>query len=150
MKIRTSGTLARLCLGALLATAACRTTPPGRMTGADAPRAAVDQFMTAVRAQDLQALSTIWGTNSGPARDQIDRVELERREVIMMCYLTHDRYRVQTDQPAAGGGRNFRVEVTRGPLSKTTTFNVVRGPSERWYVQDVDLTQMQDFCTRPQ
>ncbi len=150
MKTRTSVvSLARLCLGALLLTAACRTTPRGEQTGAPDARAAVDRFMGAVRAQDLQGLSTVWGTTKGPARDQIERTELERREVLMMCYLSHDRYRVLGDQQAAGGGRTVRVEVARGALAKTTNFAVVRGPSDRWYVQDVDLTQLQEFCTRP-
>ena len=148
MKSRTLGTLARLSLGALLATAACRTTPSGSMTGAPAARQAVDQFMGAVRAQDLQGLSTIWGTTNGPARDQIERTELERRELLMMCYLTHDRYRILGDEQAAGGARTLRVELTRGALTRATNFTVVRGPSERWYVQDVDLTQMQEFCNR--
>jgi len=148
VKTRTSVTLARLGLGALLVTAACRTTPRGSQTGAADPRAAVERFMGAVRAQDLQGLSAVWGTTNGPARDQIDRAELERRELLMMCYLTHDRYRVLGDQQAAGGARPVRVELTRGTLTKATNFTVVRGPSDRWYVQDVDLTQMQEFCNR--
>lgn len=148
MKIRTSGTLARLVLGALLVTAACRPPGTGALTGAPTARAAVDQFMGAVRAQDLQKLSTIWGTTNGPARDQIDRTELERRELLMMCYLSHDRYQVLDEQAAAGGARAVRVRVTRRTLNRETTYTVVRGPSDRWYVQDVDLTQMQEFCAQ--
>jgi hypothetical protein len=147
VKIRTSGTLVRLSLGALLATAACRT-PAGPLPGAPTPRAAVEQFMGAVRAQDLQAMSIVWGTTKGAARDQIDRTELERRELLMMCYLTHDRYQVQGEQTTVADRHTLAVSVTRGRLTRTTNFTTVTGPSNRWYVEDVDLTHMQDFCSQ--
>ncbi|HMA20470.1 MAG TPA: hypothetical protein VKO87_06675, partial [Gemmatimonadaceae bacterium] len=39
------------------------------VTGGSSPRSAVDAFLTAVKAQDLQGMSVIFGTNRGPARD---------------------------------------------------------------------------------
>lgn len=120
----------------------------GSLTGAASARTAIDQFMAAVRAQDLQALSTIWGTSEGAARDRMDRSELERRELLMMCYLTHDRYLVQEETGGERDSRVFRIAVTRGDTTRPTSFTTVRGPSDRWYVQDADLTQLQAFCTR--
>ena len=78
-----------------LALAACggpNTTGP--LTGAPAPRTAIEQFLAAVRAQDLQAMSVIWGSEKGPARDLIERRELEKRELIMQCMLAHERFRI--------------------------------------------------------
>jgi len=137
-------------IGLMLAAAACggARTPSGPLPGAPGAREAVDQFMGAVRAQDLQALSTIWGTAKGPARDQMDRTELERRELLMMCYLTHERFIVQDEQAGAADTRVFRIALTRGNTTKPTTFTVVKGPSDRWYVSDADLTQLQAFCNR--
>src|SRR4051812_48548394 len=96
---------------ALLGLGACtssskRTTPPGAVItppspsgissagGADSPRAAVDGFLAAVKKQDLQAMSMIWGTEKGLARDQMSRDELEKRLVIMQCSLNHDSWKI--------------------------------------------------------
>ncbi len=127
--------------------AATRPTPtlgPGAVT----PREAVAGFMNAVSAQDLQALSRYWGTSAGPVRDRgdIPREELEKRELLMMCYLHHDRYRVLTDAPATNGERVLSVELTSGPLTRTTNFHAVVGPAKRWFVQSVDLDPVSDIC----
>ncbi|MGH7621426.1 MAG: hypothetical protein ACREMU_03720, partial [Gemmatimonadaceae bacterium] len=55
----------------------------GQLTGAAAPRLAVEQFMAAARAQDLQAFSAIWGSEKGSARDIVPRDQLEKRELTM-------------------------------------------------------------------
>jgi hypothetical protein len=137
---------------ALLVFAACRSSsaaPRGPMPGAPAPRAAVEGFLTAVRAQDLQAMSVVWGSTKGPARDIItDRSELEKRELVMQCYLDHDSFRVLGDMAGDKGGRIFRVELTKGDLTRTTNFTTVQGPSERWYVLEADLTPVKDLCGR--
>ena len=138
--------------------AACRSTPPatvaptpvlrGSQTGADDPIMAIRGFLTAAKATDLQAMGALWGNAQGPARDQYPRDELEKREFIMMCYLKHDRYDVLGDAPNPGGARSVIVNLALGELSKSTNFQVVRGPANRWYVQDVDLKPLQDFCAR--
>jgi hypothetical protein len=139
---------------ALLVVAACRTSPSREATtsaapmpGAPAPRAAVESFLAAVRAQDLQAMSLVWGSSRGPARDIIDdRAELEKRELVMQCYLNHDKYRILNDVPGDGGARVFRVELVKGDLTRATDFRTVRGPSDRWYVLEADLNPVTDLC----
>ena len=134
----------------LLIAAACRTVPESGGApepGVRGPRAAVEAFLGAVRAQDLQAMSTVWGSERGPARDIIsDRTELEKRELVMQCYLNHDRFRILDETPGDGGARVFRVELTRGPLTRATKFTTVRGPADRWYVRDADLEPVKDLC----
>lgn len=125
----------------------CRTPGPGGVqTGADRPRRAVELFLAAVNAQDIQAMSVVWGTEKGPARDQLPRQELERREIIMQQCFAHDRFRVVDEQPGEGGSRVIRVEVTRGRTTKTPQFVTIKGPSERWYVLDADIAAMRDLC----
>ena len=135
---------------ALLATLACigcRTPAPGGVqTGAERPRRAVELFLAAVNAQDIQAMSVVWGTEKGPARDQLSRQELERREIIMQQCFAHDSYRVVDELPGEGGTRVIRVEVTRGRVTKTPQFVTIKGPSERWYVLDADIAAMRDLC----
>src|SRR5687768_12076064 len=138
----------RACLivATVLILAACGPTNTGPLTGAPAPRTAVEQFLAAIRAQDLQALSIIWGTEKGPTRDLIERRELEKRELIMQCMLAHDRFRILNEGPGQAGKRVFRVELTRGPITRATNFTATQGPSERWYVESADLEPVKDLC----
>lgn len=93
-------------------------------------------------------MGAIWGTPKGPARDQMDRQYLEKTELIMMCYLKHDRYEVAGDAPNPGGTRAAVVNLTLGDLTRSTTFDLVQGPANRWYVQNVDIQKLQEFCAR--
>ena len=144
----------RLAVTLLLAVlaAGCRPTPEaGPLPGAPAPRLAVENFLAAVRAQDLQAMSAIWGTREGPITENksLTRDAVERRELIMMCFLGHDRYRLGGETPGEGGRRVFAVELTRGTISRSSNFFTVQGPSSRWYVESVDITPLQDLCRNP-
>ena len=132
----------------LLVAAACSRTPaPNRsLTGAPAAKLAVEQFLAAVKAQDLQAMSTAWGTVKGPARDQMERTELEKREIIMQGCYEHDKYRILDDVPSTEGRRLIRVELTKGAITARPRFTAVKGPSDRWYVEDADIQAVQRIC----
>jgi hypothetical protein len=144
----------------LVLLAACRSSAPsttptpepastisGNMTGGADALSAVRGFMSAVKSQDLQAIGAFWGDNRGPARNLWPRDELEKRELVMVCYLKHDRYDIAGDAPRAGG-HVFVVNVMFKDLSRSTSMTVVRGPSNRWYVQEVDIRTLQDICSR--
>jgi hypothetical protein len=120
-------------------------TPSG---GATSARAAVAGFLAAARNEDLQAMSHIWGTAGGPARNSIPREELEKRELIMMCFLRHDRYQLVSDAESTAGQRRLEVEVQQGMLIRTTAFIVVPAPDGRWYVQSFDMEAVRDFCAK--
>jgi hypothetical protein len=136
----------RSIIAFVMALAACGPRTGGALTGAPAPRTAVEQFLAAVRAQDLQAMSVVWGSEKGPARDLIERKELEKRELVMQCMLTHDRFRILSEAPGTDGKRVFRVELQRGTLTRSTNFTSVQGPSDRWYVETADLEPVRDLC----
>lgn len=118
----------------------------GSLTGAVAPRRAVEEFLSAVKAQDLQAMSVVWGTEQGPARDHLERGELEKRELIMQQCFSHDRYTIMDESPGISGKRVVKVQIARGTKTKTPTFTTVKGPSDRWYVLDGDIVAVQEFC----
>ena len=134
--------------------AACRpapptTTPSGALYGSASPRAAVEAFLAGIRAGDLQAISAVWGTERGPlvTAGDITRDEIEKRELIMICYFRHDEARIleqaasgQPDRPA------FRVELKRGNLTRIPTFTTAQGPQGRWFVADADVQAVRDFC----
>lgn len=137
-----------MVLGIAVALVACGKQPATgtALTGAPAPRRAVELFLAAVKAQDLQAMSVVWGTDKGPARDQIERTELEKREIIMQSCYDHDRFVIIEEAPAPNGERYVRVAITRGKITKNPNFATVKGPSDRWYVRDADFTAMRELC----
>lgn len=118
------------------------------MTGAVTSKLAVEQFLAAARAQDMQAFSAIWGTEKGPARDVVARDQLEKRELIFMCYLSHDKFEIGTDVAVKPTQHAVQVLLTHGPITRETKMTVVQGPSERWYVQNADLQPLQDLCSQ--
>jgi hypothetical protein len=146
---------------ALAATAACGprqpSQPPTPATtdaagvistgGAISSRAALQGFLAAVHAEDLQAMSLVWGTVDGPARNRIAREELERRELVMICFLRHDNYRVISEQQLAGGLLRTLVELRRGNLARSSNFTTVQARDGRWYVQTAELEPLRDFCS---
>lgn len=136
-----------------LALAACgggaATTSTGQLTGAANARRAVETFLGAVKAQDLQAMSSVWGTSKGPARDVVDRAQLEKRELIMQCYLSHDSFVIANDVATKADTHQLQVRLTKGRLTRETTFTAVQGPSDRWYVLDAQLEPVRDLCAQP-
>jgi hypothetical protein len=120
----------------------------GSSGGATSPRAAVASFLTAARNEDLQAMATVWGTSAGPARNTIPRDELEKRELIMMCFLRHDRYQLISDAESTAGQRRIEIELEQGMLIRRTAFTVVPASEGRWYVQSFDMEAVRDFCAK--
>jgi hypothetical protein len=120
-----------------------------RETGAATPRKAVETFLAAVHAQDLQAISLVWGTAHGPARDVVNRGEIERREIIMVCFLNHDKASIGDDHPGENGQRVFPVTLTKNGVSHVADFSTVEGPHARWYVENADILKLKDFCRSP-
>ena len=121
----------------------------GATTGAATPRLAVEQFLRGAKATDIQAMSAVFGTKAGPARETMDRTELEKRQVILACFFTHDSYRILGEAPGIGGHRDVRVELKKGKVTRQPTFYTIQGPSQRWYVDNMDIAAVRDFCGNP-
>jgi hypothetical protein len=144
----------KLLIGLLLIAAACTTrtttvTPAPTSAGSTGPRAALDAFLSAIRAKDLQALGAVWGDKNGAIRDtkRISREEVEQRELVLMCYFNHDSFKVLSDAPAVGGERVMAVTLTRGTISRTTNFYLTSG-GDRWYVRSADMEPVRDLCKK--
>ena len=141
----------RKLLMGLLLVAACRshTTSEPATAATIGPRPALDAFLASVRSQDLQAMSSAWGDKDGAVRDnkKMSREEMEQRELLLMCYFRHDRYRVLSDSPAPAGERVMRVELTKGTLTRSTNFYVTNA-GKRWYVRSADVEPVRDLCQR--
>ena len=120
----------------------------GAAGGSASAKAAVEGFMTAVKSQDLQAMSMIWGTENGLAREQMPRDELEKRLVVMQCNLNHDSwtYAMGLDGTTRTGEQDLRIELRQKNLKEQTIVTTVRGKNGRWYVKNIDLSKLNAFC----
>src|SRR5687767_561190 len=124
-------------------------TPPrsnDQATGAATARLAVEGFLNAVRAQDIQAMSGIFGTSRGPARDNMNREELEKRLIILQCYFNHDKFRILREFAGDDNHRVVVVELTRGSNTRTPSFYAIAGPGGRFFVDNMEIAAVRDFC----
>lgn len=127
--------------------AACHKATGGPLAGADASDAAVRQFLFAVKSQDLQALSAVWGNDVSPVRERMDQKQVERRSLIMMCHLRHDESRIGPAQASEAGRVLHRVDLTQGAKRASPVFKTVRNKTTgRWFVEDFDLVALRSFC----
>ncbi len=139
-------------IAAVVLLSACsgtRQAPSGQVSGAVSPRLAVEQFLKAAKATDIQAMSAVFGTKAGPARETMDRTELEKRQVILACFFTHDSYRILGEAAGIGGHREIRVELKKGNVTRQPMFYTIQGPAQRWYVDNMDIASVRDFCGNP-
>jgi len=143
-----------ISVAGLVFLAACASGPQtvrndGSVTGAAAPQLAVDQFLKGANAKDIQAMGTVFGTKDGPARETMDRTELEKRLIILACYFNHDTARTVGEDRGTDGHRELRVELKKGNMTRQTTFYTIQGPGRRWYVDNMDIAAVRDFCGNP-
>jgi hypothetical protein len=120
----------------------------GSTAGATSAKESVELFMRAVKAQDLQTMSAVWGTSRGPARELMGRDELEKRLIIIQCKLDHETWSFAVDKPSlvAGGKQDFQVKLRTKQSEATTSFTTIMGPESRWFVEIVDMEPLRDFC----
>lgn len=143
----------RTIAGLLLLTACATGTQTGansgQLTGAATAQLAVDEFLRSVNAKDIQAMGRVFGTKNGPARETMDRTELEKRLIILQCYFQHDGARTVGEEGGAGGHREVRIELKKGNMTRQSTFYAIQGPGRRWYVDNMDIAAVRDFCGNP-
>lgn len=142
----------------LSALAACKTTTrsvgptpattstSGNGTGAPDPMSALRGFLEAAKVQNLQGISTYWGDRDGTVRGRLDKADEEKREIIMVRCLRHDRADVVGDAPGVNGGRSYAVALSRPGKSASVNIDVVQAVDHRWYVQGFDMATIADYC----
>ena len=116
--------------------------------GADSARGAVRLFLAGVRAQDLRGMSAVWGDNKKPYAEMLKREELEKRLIVIQCLLGHDKWQFAEERArlVTGGRQEYLITLQQKTLKGTTKFTVVANPAGRWFVEDIDLAQLKDFC----
>lgn len=132
----------RLFVVATLLSLGCGGAPPAG-PGPQTIDGALTQFMSAVKANDLQHMGRLWGTERGPAAEWMDASILQRRLAVIQKYLDHVGYRVIEGPIASPGGtaglRTYRIELQREGCNAVLPVDLVRTRSGAWLVYDVHL-----------
>ncbi len=119
----------------------------GKNPGAGTPvpqsvNESVRQFLLAVRANDLKRMGQLWGTERGPASDNMNPGVLQQRVTVIQKYLDHTGYLILEGPLLVPGHdelRTFRVELQRTKCNQVMPIDVVRTRSGGWLVYDVHL-----------
>ncbi len=145
---RTGVCVKKLAIAALLVVAACRptTTAGPRAGGANSPRDAVERFLATAKSQDYDGMGLVFGSKAGPARSTIGKVELQKREFIFMRCFRHDRFDIGTETGKPTGERVLGTQIWFKDLTASTSFTLVQGPNERWYVEQFEPDPLQRIC----
>ena len=129
-----------ILLISILACAACagKRTDAGNLPSD--PAAAVREFLTAVKANDLTAMGDVWGSSRGPANTWMKNDELQKRLTVMRAVLVHDSFAIDpgTFPGNASEERVVRVRLTRGNCTPVVPFTA-REYRGRWIVSAIDL-----------
>jgi hypothetical protein len=103
---------------------------------------ALDQFLAAVKSNDLARMGQLWGTARGPAVTFMKPEELRMRLAVIQKYLSHVGYRVVEGpivSPANQNIRSYRVELQRQGCNRVQPFDLIRTRDGGWLVYDVHL-----------
>ena len=139
-----------VCTSLLLPLTGCRSPNPP-LAAPISPEAAVRGFMAAVAADDLTAMSHLWGSERGLAARRMENTELEQRLQVIQIYLRHESFEVRPSSPRPGVApdreQQFNVRVLRDGCVRDVPFTL-RPHGGGWLVYDVDLEAVGNPTTR--
>jgi hypothetical protein len=113
-------------------------------------RDAIQKLFAAAKAQDIQAMSVVWGTKNGPARDDRQNMTvemMEQRLIYMARCLRHDTFAIRGETPIVGGDRQYTVELRFRNTVASEDFVTTPGPGGRWFVSRFDVAKLNTICT---
>lgn len=121
--------------------------PPGGLAGAPAAPAAVERFLQLATASDYGQMGWIFGTSEGAILTRDPLPEVEQRMYALATILQHDGFIVGNGSPVPGRTNDalaFEVILTRGSRNYRVPFTAVRGPQNRWFVEEVGVEAITD------
>jgi hypothetical protein len=104
---------------------------------------AVGEFTTADRAYERMA--NVFGTEEGSIRRSHSAEEVRSRMLVLSACMRPTVFRIITQpDPQAWQTKStvVSVELTRGQQRLTLPFRVVLGRGERWFIQQIDVSNM--------
>lgn len=132
----------RFTILVLLGAIGCGGKKPEPATPESAMQATVDGFLAAVKANDINRMAQLWGTDKGPAASTMDPTELTQRLSVIQKYLAHTGYRIvdgPTSVPASPRLRTYRIELQRSNCTRVLPMDLIFSRTGSWVVYDVHL-----------
>jgi hypothetical protein len=132
----------RLALLAMLLPLGCGGGSPSTAPVPQTLSAALDEFLVAVKANNLSRMGQLWGTDRGPAAEWMQPELLRQRVTVIQKYLAHTGYRVvegPSPVPGKDNVRAFRVELQQNGCNHVQPIDVTKTRSGGWIVVDVHL-----------
>jgi hypothetical protein len=128
----------------LVATVACgggRSAGVSPVLGPATPEAAVEQFLTAVNAADLDQMAMLWGDQRGPEGvTHTMTIEIRiQRLTIMQRVLRTDNHQITETDASDPAKRVLTVAMTQGTRRFAVPFTVVPMRAGGWIVNDIRL-----------
>lgn len=128
----------------LAATVACgggRTNGVTPSQGPATPEAALEQFLTAVNAADLDQMAMLWGDQRGPegvTHTMTNETRMQRL-TIMQRVLRTDNHMITATDNSDPGKRVITVAMTQGTRRYAVPFTLVPMRAGGWIVNDIRL-----------
>jgi hypothetical protein len=117
---------------------------PGKLAP-QSPQETLAQFMSAVKANDLERMRALWGSERGLASSRMKSVDVNQRLTVLQIYLNHVGYRV-IEGPVSVPGRDdrrlFRLELERSTSCRIVVPIEVARSNGRWLVVGTDLASI--------
>jgi hypothetical protein len=128
----------------VLVAAACGASvpTPAAGPGAHAPADAVERFLRSAAAPDYLEMGWVFGTEKGPIIRRDPPRDVEKRMHAVARILENEQFTIRAPSPVPGRiGTALRLDValTKRGREYVVPFTVVRGPGQRWFVEDVKL-----------
>jgi hypothetical protein len=137
----------RLWCGALALAACSSGAAPGPVNPAEAaatsPEAAVRAFLQAVADSNVPRMSSLWGTEKGPASRTRQPADYTKRMEVVQLYLRNTAYTLGAIRPMETDPSKSIVNVVldRKECQRTMPVTVVQTSKEGWLVNELDLNQ---------
>ncbi|HEX2094205.1 MAG TPA: hypothetical protein VHG28_17510 [Longimicrobiaceae bacterium] len=115
---------------------------PQSTPGAPAPAAAVERFLRLAAEKDYAEMGWLFGTTEGPVIRRDPPGDVERRMYALASVLEHTEFSIRGQEPVpgrTGGAVRLTVQLAQRGRRVDVPFVAVRGPEQRWYVEQVGV-----------
>ena len=134
--------LTLLAIAATTTACAAGVQAPAGGPGAPAPPAAVERFLQLAGDGEYLSMGWYFGTADGPILERDTPSEVEKRMYALATVLQNNGFAVGTATAVPGrigAAQRFDVVLQRQGGQLRVPITTVRGPGERWLVEEVDL-----------
>jgi hypothetical protein len=112
------------------------------------PALAVERFLRAANANDLETMVQLFGTHDRNVEEMYGKTRAEQRMYVLASLVRHDDWSIVGQQTVPGrmmDATDLLVQLTRNEESVTVPFLVVRTNEGGWIIERIDvgpLTQL--------